>query len=50
LAATDRHAEVERRIAELDALIESAEAMKTRLQSLLECECNGDTQKCVIFA
>jgi DNA-binding transcriptional MerR regulator len=50
LAAADRHAEVERRIAELNALIESAEAMRARLQSLLECECKGDTEKCVIFA
>ncbi len=50
LAAADRHAEVRRRIDELEALIVSATAMKLRLQSLLECDCNGDTQKCVIFA
>lgn len=50
LAADDRHAEVQRRIEELDELIESATAMKRRLQSLLACDCNGDTQKCVIFA
>jgi DNA-binding transcriptional MerR regulator len=50
LAAADRHAEVERRIVELDQLIKSATVMKKRLQSLLDCDCNGDTQKCVIFA
>jgi DNA-binding transcriptional MerR regulator len=50
LAAADRHAEVERRIVELDELIQSATAMKQRLQSLLACECNGDAEKCVIFA
>lgn len=50
LAAVDRHAEVERRIAELDSLIESATAMKARLESLMNCKCNGDTQRCVIFA
>ena len=50
LAADDRHVEVERRIVELEELIESATAMKQRLQSLLECECNGETEKCVIFA
>lgn len=50
LAAKDRHAEVERRIAELEAFITNATEMKHRLQSLLKCQCNGDSAKCVIFA
>ena len=50
LAAVDRHAAVERRIVEIDSLVEELLAMKTRLQSLLECECNGDTEKCVVYA
>lgn len=49
LAAKDRHAEVERRIVELDALIANATEMKRRLESLSACQCEGDTEKCVIF-
>ena len=49
LAAKDRHAEVERRIAELDLLIGNAMEMKRRLEALLACQCEGDTSKCVIF-
>ena len=50
LSAGDRHAAVEQRIRELELLIEEAQAMKRRLESLSECRCNGETSKCVIFA
>lgn len=46
----NRHVIVQRRIAELDMFIKEARGMKRRLQGLLACECNGDQQKCVIFA
>jgi len=50
LAATDRHSAVERRIVEIDVLIEQLEAQKKRLQSLLACDCKGDTTQCVIYS
>lgn len=50
LSAENRHAAVERRIRELESVIDEAQAMKTRLESLLACRCNGETAQCVIFA
>ena len=50
LAADDRRAELERRIAELDSLIANAAAMKARLEGVLACRCNGDRHSCTIFA
>lgn len=47
--AQNRHEVVLRRISELDNVIDEARAMKRRLRSLLDCECNGDKRKCVIF-
>jgi len=44
-----RHEVVLRRIAELDELVKQAHAMKRRLRGLLDCECNGDRRKCMIF-
>jgi DNA-binding transcriptional MerR regulator len=45
----NRHAIVLRRMAELDDVIGEARRMKRRLTKLLECECHGDTKRCVIF-
>lgn len=45
----NRHAVVLRRMGELDDVIGEARRMKRRLTKLLECECHGDTKRCVIF-
>ena len=46
----DRASIVRRRIAELDEYIQEASAMRKRLHSALECECDGERSRCVIFA
>ena len=46
----DRGEIVRRRIAELDEYIQEASTMRTRLHSVLACECDGDKTRCVIFA
>lgn len=43
------HDLVLRRIAEIDGVIAEARSMKRRLRKLLECRCNGETKRCVIF-
>jgi len=48
-SAQNRHQIVMRRIDELDKLIDEARAMKQRLRGLLDCKCNGNKRKCVIF-
>lgn len=50
LSTTDRASVVRRRIAELDEYIQEASTMRTRLHSVLACECHGDKTRCVIFA
>jgi DNA-binding transcriptional MerR regulator len=45
----NRHEIVVRRIEELDRLILDAQAMKRRLRKLLDCKCNGNRRRCVIF-
>jgi MerR family redox-sensitive transcriptional activator SoxR len=44
-----RHAIVFKRIGELDELIAEARSMKRRLKKLLDCRCEGDAKRCVIF-
>lgn len=43
------HAAVERRIAELDRLVHEARSMKRRLRALLQCDCDGDRRRCVVY-
>jgi len=43
------HQIVLRRIAEIDDVIAEARSMKRRLRKLLDCDCNGDAKRCVIF-
>jgi MerR family redox-sensitive transcriptional activator SoxR len=47
--AQSRHAIVIKRMDELDELIVQARAMKRRLKNLLDCQCQGDLKRCVIF-
>ena len=47
--AADSRVIVRQRIAKLDALIEEARAMKRRLHDLLNCDCGGNREMCVIF-
>jgi DNA-binding transcriptional MerR regulator len=50
LAAADRRAAVQRRIAEIDEGIARARVMKKRLERSLACECHGDLEKCPLIA
>lgn len=43
------HEVVLRRVAELDGVIAEARWMKRRLRKWLECRCNGDSTRCIIF-
>ncbi len=47
--AQSRHEIVLRRISELDGVIKEARAMKRQLVALLDCDCNGDKKRCVIY-
>lgn len=44
------HAEIDRRIAELDDVMRAARAMQRRLRSLQQCNCRGDRRRCVVYA
>jgi len=47
--AKNRHAIVLKRVDELDDLILQARTMKQRLKKLLDCNCQGDRKRCIIF-
>jgi DNA-binding transcriptional MerR regulator len=40
---------IARRIAELNDIVRSARAMQRRLHALLECQCDGDRERCVVY-
>jgi MerR family redox-sensitive transcriptional activator SoxR len=43
------HDAMRARITDLDAVILEAERAKERLESLIDCHCQGDKRRCVIF-
>lgn len=49
LAAENRRAAIECRIADLDDVIAEAHVMKRRLKRALVCQCRGDLQKCTLI-